>query len=96
MRFTLVPYLDDPSPAYAAADLVVARAGASTLAELAASGRPSLLIPYPYASEDHQSANARFFAESGAARLLHDAELSGDVLFWALCEALGSRTCSLR
>ena len=72
-RFTLVPYFDDPSPAYAAADLVVARAGASTLAELAASGRASLLIPYPHASEDHQNANARFFAESGAARLLHDA-----------------------
>ncbi len=87
-RFTLVPYFDDPSPAYAAADLVVARAGASTLAELAASGRASLLIPYPFASEDHQSANARFFAESGASRLLHDAELSGDVLYYALSEAL--------
>jgi len=87
-RFTLVPYFDDPSPAYAAADLIVARAGASTLAELAASGRASLLIPYPHASEDHQNANARFFAESGASRLLHDAELSGDVLFYALSEAL--------
>lgn len=87
-RFTLVPYFDDPSPAYAAADLVVARAGASTLAELAATGRPSLLVPFPYASEDHQTANARFFAESGASRLLHDAELSGDVLFYALSEAL--------
>ncbi|MGA3036684.1 MAG: UDP-N-acetylglucosamine--N-acetylmuramyl-(pentapeptide) pyrophosphoryl-undecaprenol N-acetylglucosamine transferase [Vulcanimicrobiaceae bacterium] len=87
-RFTLIPYLDDPSPAYAAADLVVARAGASTLAELVASGRASLLIPYPHASEDHQNANARFFAESGASRLLHDAELSGDVFFYALSEAL--------
>lgn len=87
-RFTLIPYLDDPSTAYAAADLVVARAGASTLAELAASGRPSLLIPYPFASDDHQTANARFFAESGAARLLLDAELSADVLYWALSEAL--------
>ena len=87
-RFTLIPYLDDPSPAYAAADLVVARAGASTLAELAACGRASLLVPFPYASEDHQNANARFFAESGASRLLHDAELSGDVLAYALTEAL--------
>jgi UDP-N-acetylglucosamine--N-acetylmuramyl-(pentapeptide) pyrophosphoryl-undecaprenol N-acetylglucosamine transferase len=88
-RCTLLPYLDDPSPAYAAADLVVARAGASTLAELAATARPSILIPYPYASEGHQAANARVFAESGAARLLYDAELNGDVLFWALSEALG-------
>ncbi|MGH7715552.1 MAG: UDP-N-acetylglucosamine--N-acetylmuramyl-(pentapeptide) pyrophosphoryl-undecaprenol N-acetylglucosamine transferase [Vulcanimicrobiaceae bacterium] len=87
-RFTLIPYFDDPSPAYAAADLVVARAGASTLAELAATGRASLLIPYPHASEDHQAANARFFADSGASRLLHDAELNGDVLFYALSEAL--------
>jgi UDP-N-acetylglucosamine--N-acetylmuramyl-(pentapeptide) pyrophosphoryl-undecaprenol N-acetylglucosamine transferase len=87
-RYTLVPYLDDPSPAYAAADLIVARAGASTLGELAATGRASLLVPYPHASEDHQNANARFFAESGASRLLHDAELSGDVLFYALSEAL--------
>lgn len=87
-RYTVIPYLDDPSTAYAAADLIVARAGASTLAELAVTGRPSLLIPYPFASENHQAANARFFAESGAARVLHDAELSGDVLFWALTEAL--------
>ena len=87
-RFTLIPYLDDPSAAYAAADLVVARAGASTLAELAATGRASLLVPYPFASEDHQAANARYFAESGAARVLHDAELTPDVLYWALTEAL--------
>src|SRR5208282_2645629 len=91
-RFTLVPYLDDPSPAYAAADVVVARAGASTLAELAYTARPSLLIPYPFASEDHQAANARVFAESGAARVLHDAELGPDVLYWALTEALESET----
>ena len=89
-RFTLLPYIEDPVPAYAAADIIVARAGASTLAELAASGRPALLIPYPFASEDHQAANARFFADTGSGRLLHDAELSGDVLFWALSEALDS------
>ena len=87
-RVTLLPYLDDPAPAYVAADLVVARAGASTLAELAATGRASLLIPYPYASDDHQNANARFFADVGASRILFDAELTGDVLWWALSEAL--------
>jgi UDP-N-acetylglucosamine--N-acetylmuramyl-(pentapeptide) pyrophosphoryl-undecaprenol N-acetylglucosamine transferase len=89
-RLTLVPYMDDPSPAYAAADIVVARAGASTLAELAACARPALLIPYPYASENHQTANARVFADTGSARLVYDAELNADVLFWALCEALDS------
>ena len=87
-RVTLVPYLDDPSPAYAAADLVVARAGGSTLAELASTGRPSVLIPYPHASEDHQSANARVFEEAGASQILADAELSGDALWWSLRGAL--------
>ncbi|MBV8601043.1 MAG: UDP-N-acetylglucosamine--N-acetylmuramyl-(pentapeptide) pyrophosphoryl-undecaprenol N-acetylglucosamine transferase [Candidatus Eremiobacteraeota bacterium] len=91
-RVTLVPYLDDPVPAYAAADLVVARAGASTLAELAVARRASLLIPYPYASDDHQTANARVFQEAGAARLLFDAELGGDVLWWALEEAFRAGT----
>ena len=85
-RVTLLPYLDDPAPAYAAADLFVTRAGASTLAELAVSGRPALLIPYPHATDDHQEANARAFREAGAARLLHDAELNGDTLWWALSE----------
>ncbi|MBV8150565.1 MAG: undecaprenyldiphospho-muramoylpentapeptide beta-N-acetylglucosaminyltransferase [Candidatus Eremiobacteraeota bacterium] len=83
-RVTLLPYLDDPGPAYAAADLVVARAGASTLAELAATGTPSLLIPYPHASEDHQAANARVFEDAGAAAVVADASLDGDALWWKL------------
>ncbi len=89
-RVTLVPYLADPGPAYAAADLVVARAGASTLAELAATGTPSLLIPYPYASENHQMENARAFVAAGAARILEDGSLSGDALWWSLLEATES------
>jgi UDP-N-acetylglucosamine--N-acetylmuramyl-(pentapeptide) pyrophosphoryl-undecaprenol N-acetylglucosamine transferase len=91
-RVTLVPYLDDPAPAYAAADLLVTRAGASTLAELAVSGRPALLVPYPHAADDHQEANARAFREAGAARLLHDAELNGDTLWWTLSEMFRADT----
>jgi UDP-N-acetylglucosamine--N-acetylmuramyl-(pentapeptide) pyrophosphoryl-undecaprenol N-acetylglucosamine transferase len=71
----VLAYLDDPRVAYAAADLVVARAGASTLAELAATGTPALLVPYPHATDDHQSHNARIAAASGAARVLADREL---------------------
>ena len=56
--------------AYAAADLVVARAGASTVAELAAIGVPSILVPWPGAAEDHQTDNARSLADVGAAVLL--------------------------
>jgi UDP-N-acetylglucosamine--N-acetylmuramyl-(pentapeptide) pyrophosphoryl-undecaprenol N-acetylglucosamine transferase len=75
-RATAIEYLDDPRVAYAAADLFVARAGASTLGELAATGTPALLVPYPHATADHQSANARAFAAGGGARVLADADLS--------------------
>jgi UDP-N-acetylglucosamine--N-acetylmuramyl-(pentapeptide) pyrophosphoryl-undecaprenol N-acetylglucosamine transferase len=80
----LVPYLADPANAYAAADLMIARAGASTLAELAATGTPAVLVPYPHASEDHQTANAELFAASGAAVVMADAELDGDRLWWVV------------
>jgi len=74
-RATVLAYLDDPRVLYAAADLVVARAGASTLGELAATGTPALLVPFPHATGDHQSANARAFAALGGARVLADGEL---------------------
>ena len=83
-RVVLVPYLDDPADAYAAADVVVARAGASTLAELALTGTPSILIPYPFAADQHQAHNAALFEAAGAAVVLKDAELDGDRLWWAL------------
>lgn len=70
-----VPYLDDMADAYAAADLLVTRAGASTLGELAALGKPAILIPYPYAAEGHQDANAARFASAGAAVVATDREI---------------------
>jgi UDP-N-acetylglucosamine--N-acetylmuramyl-(pentapeptide) pyrophosphoryl-undecaprenol N-acetylglucosamine transferase len=76
----LVPYLADPGGAYAAADIVVARAGASTLAELAVTATPAVLIPYPFAADDHQSANAALFAAGGAAVVVRDADLDADLL----------------
>lgn len=72
----LRPYLDDPADAYAAADLVLSRAGASTLAELAAARVPAVLVPYPYATEAHQAENARAFAAGGGAVCIDDAELA--------------------
>ena len=81
---TLVAYLPDPADAYAAADVVIARAGASTLAELAATGTPAILVPYPHAADDHQAHNAAVFAAAGAAVVIADGDLDGDRLWWAL------------
>jgi UDP-N-acetylglucosamine--N-acetylmuramyl-(pentapeptide) pyrophosphoryl-undecaprenol N-acetylglucosamine transferase len=87
-RVRLVEYLADPADAYAAADIVIARAGASTLAELAVTGTPAILIPYPFAAEQHQAHNAAVFADAGAALTIADGELNGDRLWWTLREAL--------
>ncbi|HWS73840.1 MAG TPA: undecaprenyldiphospho-muramoylpentapeptide beta-N-acetylglucosaminyltransferase [Quisquiliibacterium sp.] len=72
---TLVDFIDDMAAAYAGADLVVCRAGAMTVSELAAAGVASVLVPYPHAVDDHQTGNARFLSERGAALLVPQAEL---------------------
>ncbi len=69
----VLPFTEKMAEAIAAADLVISRAGASTLAELTAVGRPSILFPYPYHKDMHQRANARVLADAGAAVLLDDA-----------------------
>lgn len=66
--------------AYRIADLAVARSGASSMSELAYFGVPSILIPYPYAAEDHQTRNAEIFDQAGAAKLLQEKDLNADVL----------------
>jgi len=66
--------------ALAAADLAMARAGAGFLAEAAARGLPTVLIPYPYAANNHQRDNARVFAENGAAMMMEDRDLNGSLL----------------
>ena len=73
-------FLERMELAYAIADVVVARAGATTVAEIAVCGVPSLLIPYPYATGRHQEANARSLQRAGAASMLLDDELDGPVL----------------
>ena len=79
-RSSVRAYLDDMSDAYAAADLVLCRAGASTLGELAAVGKPAILVPYPYATDAHQSANAARFEASGAGVVISDRELEAGAL----------------
>jgi UDP-N-acetylglucosamine--N-acetylmuramyl-(pentapeptide) pyrophosphoryl-undecaprenol N-acetylglucosamine transferase len=75
-HYHLFPYIEPFTDALAAADLAAARAGGSVF-ELAAAGLPSILVPYPYATGNHQAANARFMEEAGAAVVIPDAELDG-------------------
>jgi len=79
-RGTVTAFIHQMPEAYAVSDLVVARAGATTLAELTAVGRPAVLIPYPYAAGHHQELNAQRLAEMGAVKVVLDHELDGEVL----------------
>jgi UDP-N-acetylglucosamine--N-acetylmuramyl-(pentapeptide) pyrophosphoryl-undecaprenol N-acetylglucosamine transferase len=76
----VLPFIEDMAAAYGRADLVVSRAGASTLAELTALGKPSILVPYPFAADDHQRANAEVLVRQGAAEMILNAELTGEWL----------------
>ncbi|NPV91486.1 MAG: undecaprenyldiphospho-muramoylpentapeptide beta-N-acetylglucosaminyltransferase [Firmicutes bacterium] len=80
----IIPYAHDMENALAAADLIVCRAGASTLAEITVRGIPSILVPYPFASENHQEYNARALERAGAAEVLLDRDLNGEVLLKAV------------
>lgn len=76
----LTNFIFDMPFAYGAADLVIARAGAGTIAEITRCGLPSILIPYPYATAQHQLRNARLLEEKGAAIVIQDHELNADLL----------------
>jgi UDP-N-acetylglucosamine--N-acetylmuramyl-(pentapeptide) pyrophosphoryl-undecaprenol N-acetylglucosamine transferase len=76
----VTPFIDRMDEAYARADLVLCRAGATTVAELTAFGKAAILVPYPYAIYDHQRGNAQALQERGAADMILDQELSGEIL----------------
>jgi UDP-N-acetylglucosamine--N-acetylmuramyl-(pentapeptide) pyrophosphoryl-undecaprenol N-acetylglucosamine transferase len=80
IRAKVVTFIDDIARAYSNAALVVARAGATTLAELCAIGRPSILIPFPFAADDHQAKNARALEEQQASICIRESELEIDAL----------------
>lgn len=87
-QWHIVPFIHDMPAAYAAADLVVCRAGAITLAEITARGLPAVLVPYPFAAERHQHANAAELVDAGAAMVVEDAELTGPWLAQTVPELL--------
>ncbi len=72
----VVPFIKDMAKAYAAADLIISRAGAGTISELAIIGKPVILVPSPYVAEDHQTKNAKALAQKKAAVLIHEKDLS--------------------
>lgn len=74
----VMPFCDSMQDAYAASDLAVSRSGAASLGELSLFGLPSVLVPYPYAAEDHQRLNAEIFVRAGAARIVKEREASAD------------------
>ena len=101
----LDPFIDDMASAYEWADIAVCRAGALTIAELCAAGLAAILVPFPYAIDDHQTANARFLRDAGAALLLPEDELTEtglEDLLWQLFStedrlselARNSRSCA--
>ena len=77
-RYKVVPYISNMGDVLAAADLVVSRAGASSVAEISALAVPSILVPYPFATADHQTTNAHYLVDCGAARLVPDEALDDE------------------
>lgn len=80
VQATLLPFIEDMAGAFAQADLILCRAGASTVTEIAAVGAAAMFVPFPHAVDDHQSANARFLSDRGAAWLLPQSQLTAEAL----------------
>ena len=93
----VLPYIEQMSLAYAAADFVICRAGATTLAELALCGLPSILIPFPFATADHQTFNAAAVQRAGASVMISEKDLTADKLLACLREIIDSpqRRCEM-
>jgi len=87
-RWQVYAFLDDMPQRFASANLVLARSGASTVAELCAAGKPAVLIPFPQATDDHQRKNAQVMVAAGAARMLVEVDVSDRILLEALGDLL--------
>ena len=86
----IVPFITDMPAAFREADLVVCRSGAGAVSELAAAAKPSILVPFPFAADDHQTRNAEALERAGAALLVRDGEMNGEKLFALVHEVADS------
>lgn len=90
--YKLIGFCDQMPSAYALADLVITRSGASTLTEISLAALASILVPYPYAADDHQTANAKVFSDAGAAKLIQQKDLTPESLARLISELLTDTT----
>ena len=90
-RIRIEPFIEDMAEAYSWADLVLCRAGALTIAELCAVGIASILVPFPYATDNHQKKNAGYLSDNGAAVLIDEGDLQASILAKLLTEISGAR-----
>jgi UDP-N-acetylglucosamine--N-acetylmuramyl-(pentapeptide) pyrophosphoryl-undecaprenol N-acetylglucosamine transferase len=90
LKGRVVPFIEDMKSAYHNADLVVSRAGATTIFELAAAGKPSILVPYPHAANQHQEINAKSLVQNGGAEMIREVELRGEVLAKLIMKYVGN------
>jgi UDP-N-acetylglucosamine--N-acetylmuramyl-(pentapeptide) pyrophosphoryl-undecaprenol N-acetylglucosamine transferase len=88
----VVPFIRDMPGVFAATDLVICRAGAGAMSELAAAGKPSILVPLPFAADDHQTRNAQVMEREGAAKMIRDADFRGPKMFGAVKESAANLT----
>ena len=92
MNAEVTEFIDDMASAYAWADLVICRSGALTVSELSAVGVASILVPFPHAVDDHQTHNAGFLVEAGAAQLMQQADITSEALASKLGELLSDQS----
>ncbi len=91
LRSHVAAFIHNMPQAYAAADLIICRSGATTMSELAAASKPAILVPYPFAAADHQLKNAACFAKEGACQIILDGQAKGPKLAKTILELMGDK-----
>jgi UDP-N-acetylglucosamine--N-acetylmuramyl-(pentapeptide) pyrophosphoryl-undecaprenol N-acetylglucosamine transferase len=92
LQYEVLPFIQNMAEAYANADLIICRAGALTVTEVATAGVPAVFVPLPIAVDDHQTANAKYLANAGAALICQQAGMTSDSLAQALQPILNRST----